>query len=193
MASLPHGIYYLLNSQPVWITFACLYFLGIGLLHLIRDRAEGLGYNVAWSSQYGDLAFIIVIAIGCDLLQQKRMSGLLWEKLDTLDVQFLWLIASVSLGTVWQFIYGTEVRSGKRVWGTIADGYHNRVITSLFCYLLGLLVPLIFACGTSAEKLITIGCFLFWCGCLIYDRRDGRLQQTEWLTARGISLPPRKT
>lgn len=181
------GIYRFLHLCPIWLTATLLFFLCISVLHLIRDKCEGLPYNVSWASQYGDHALITAILIGCTVLQRTQMTESWWNNP---IAQMIWMGFSILVGGGHQVFYLFRAAKGYRNYDTAADTYHNIVIIFLFLYLLGTILPVTFVYGSPFENFITISCLLILGKLYLYDRKDGRLQQTRWLREkRGIMVP----
>ena len=57
------GTYYILAISPVWFTALVLWFLTIGILHPIRQKFEGLSYNISYASELGAMLLIGIILV----------------------------------------------------------------------------------------------------------------------------------
>jgi len=68
----PNGIYAILKALPIWLIMLILNFLCVDILYIGREKIEGLPYNIAWSSQYGDRALVGCIIIGILVLQRGK-------------------------------------------------------------------------------------------------------------------------
>ena len=55
------GIHQLLVAIPVWILAPLLYLATDGVIHFLRDKREGFGYQTSWSAKYGDLCLLSVV------------------------------------------------------------------------------------------------------------------------------------
>ncbi|MFA5098899.1 MAG: hypothetical protein WC461_01620 [Candidatus Paceibacterota bacterium] len=175
------GIYEFLYWCPMWAVAGALYFLVIGILFIIRDWQEGLPYNISVASQQGDLALIVAILIGVEILKRQQS---LPEWMGT-NFQFILFAVSVSFGLLYQlvvFFLGNK-------WGTAADAFHNMFIAPLLLFMLVTTVPVTVLYGVWFEKTCVIFCLLVWLLTLLFDIIDGRLQQPEWHADHGIDLP----
>jgi hypothetical protein len=65
------GIHYLLAVSPIWFTGIILWIFTDGAIHLMRDKLEGLGYQVSFSAKFGDTGLIIAILIAATILQRE--------------------------------------------------------------------------------------------------------------------------
>ncbi|MBI3305285.1 hypothetical protein HYZ80_03125 [Candidatus Parcubacteria bacterium] len=161
----------LLAAMPIWLTFAVLFFLCIGILPLGRRYFEGFPYNIALSNAYGDVALIVCVMIGVTVLQREGAPE--WLRRNQLAIGW----ASVAVGV----LDATVIASG--IWrNTLTDTYHNLVVVSLLVYLVPLTaLPVVFVSGAFYERAAFLFFGLVFAATFAYDWRTGRLQQTKWL------------
>jgi hypothetical protein len=169
------GSHQALLVLPIWATAAILYVVTIGVLYILRDRFEGLPYNVAYSSQVGDMFLICVVLIACTILQRGGEYPPAWM-LST-DYHSLAAVVGVSIGITWWRIERPPH------WGDI---YHHLVVAPLFAYLAITLLPVIFKNGTREEVFATLGFALLWARLVVFDAKYKRLNQREWLLRHGF-------
>src|SRR5258708_24949568 len=94
-----YGSHLFVTTYPWWVVFAVLYFLVIGILPIIRRIFEGQTYNNCLSSEYGDVALILVIMIGVDVLRRtEHVDGFV----GTINFHNIIGFAVVVVGIVWQ-------------------------------------------------------------------------------------------
>ena len=168
-----NGIYRLLNASPLWLTFAVLYFLCIGILHIGRWAFEGHAYNTSLASEYGDVALITVVLIGVTAMsRQSHITGVL----GVLDFQVTLVGMCLIAGLASNFyLNATEVM----------DIYHNIFVLPLLAYLILTTVPVIFKYGTALEKTATVISIAVWTLPGLVDILTGRLDQRQWLHNHG--------
>lgn len=174
------GGYYLLATTPWWQTALFLLVFTIGILYPGRWMFEGRAYNVAFSSNYGDIALTIIVVIGVVILQQGVS---LPSFVRTPNFH-------VAVGAI-AFMIGCALVAKKVIYeeGQIMDIYHDIVIVPLFLYLLGILAPVIYFGGTAAEKTFALVLLALWATLVIVDIQTERMDQRRWLEAQGVEFP----
>lgn len=167
----------LLTLTPVWLSFSILFFLCIGILPVGRMFFEGMPYNIALSSAYGDVALIACVMIGIGVLQR--------EGVPTWLSQLQLPISAVSIGAA---IFDAMVIAGGVRRNTVMDNYHNFVVVALLVYLVPFTsLPLVWADGTRAEKYGAVILCLVFALTLVYDIVTGRVHQLEWLRNNSVT------
>lgn len=173
------GIYWLLNQSPMWLTALVLWHPGI-VMYLMRDKREGLGYQVAYSAKIGDGCIAIAVLVAATVLQ--RPGAYIPSSFLTLEYQFIVLGVLVFIG--WAFQYFTsEMRSAK-----MADAYHDIVIAPVIVFLAITLLPVVWYSATTWEIVVVTMAVLVWGWLVIYDFQNGRINQRQWLAKRGFVL-----
>lgn len=170
----PTGALYLLAVTPLWVTVLVLYFATIGVLWLIRERFEGLGYNVALSSQLGDVFLIGVILIAVELLQLQTRTLLISGA-----AQMFLVVVAIIFGLIWW------IADRPAQW---ADWYHHLVVAPLFVFLLVLSALVILWNGDTMRIAVAALLLVGWAGLVVYDFETGRIDQQAWLAKQGIVL-----
>jgi hypothetical protein len=168
------GIYQFLYVMPVSLAAMFLFLATISLIWILRDTYEGFGYNVAWSSQIGDVALIGCILVGMEVLQSEHRAPPL---LAPASVQVGAVFAAIGFGMVW---YKVDRPSE---WG---DMYHHTVVAPIFAVLLLLTVPVVFAFGSFWQCLAVAAMLGLWAALVVIDLGAGRMDQRRWLQKRGI-------
>ena len=174
-----YGGYWVLTVLPIWVTALTLYSIKLGAIFILRDRYEGLYYQVSYSAQLGDGALIAMVLMAAGILQR----GGLFPPSGWFHIGALALGAVIGVG--WWLIDaldGLHLPIDQQVrhemqWG---DVYHHLVIAPLLVYLFVTLLPVIYKNGTSVEKIATVCMILFWVSLCIYDARNGRLDQRNY-------------
>ena len=167
------GIYAFLVWCPIWAVALILY-IGIDwMIHIIRDRFEGLGYQVAYSAKIGDAGLIICVLIAETIL--KRGNLILPGPLTNSAIQFTILVGCffvcciISLATL-------ESRNGQ-----FADVYHDLIVAPFMMFFAFTLLPVIYIGGTTIEKRATFFLVLLWVVFVFYDIKADRMNQRRWL------------
>lgn len=175
------GIHALLVSLPLWATVLILYAVTDCVMHLGRDRLEGLGYQVAYSAKFGDVALFGAVFIATTILQRENV--VLPEWMMQWNLQLAAFLACILLGLL---VSATtlELRSGQYM-----DLYHDIVIGPMVLFFAITLLSVIFLGGTNVEKFCT-ACFIaFWGALVAVDIRTDRMDQRNWIKKHlGVSL-----
>lgn len=165
------GIYYLLGATPWWVMATVLYIVTVAVLWPMRWMFEGAAYNVAYSSKYGDVLLIGIIALAQVLMQQKSFE--LPALAATWWYQPFCMGAAVVVGLVLVFV-------ATPLWRThLTDNYHNFFVVGLYVYLLLSVAPVLWK-----EPVVFLAAFAMLCswGLMVYtDAVTGRLDQRPWL------------
>src|ERR1035437_7556825 len=139
-----------LLAYPRWVVGVVLYASMIGVLYPIRRVFEGVAYNIAFSSKYGDPALIVAVLIGATILKRGE---LLSHWMRDRDQDFSGIAIGSLVSFVWWYI------ASPAQWGDI---YHLNVVVPTFIYLGWTLVPVIYKNGTRNEKRLAFLCVLVW-------------------------------
>lgn len=175
------GIYGFLYNCPTWAIALGLEFFCIGILFIMRDWYEKLPYNISVASQQGDHGIIGLVLIGVEVLKrQKHLPD--WARNIVFDMPAIAVIILLA-GSFYHWLVTHSKLNDSQ---TIADTYHNKVIVPLFVILIGILAPIIWMYGTGFEQVAAILLVLVWPATMIFDVKQGRLQQTKWLLERGL-------
>jgi hypothetical protein len=181
------GIYWLLAVTPVWITVVTLLVFCIGILYPGRKYFEGVAYNVAYSSNFGDMALIGNFMIAVWGLQNGGRVPMFANRI---LYQLVCLAISALLGIVWQFVYMEGLEKKGRV-AMIMDSYHNLVVAPMLIYLILFVnIPVMFASGNLFQWLLATTLVAIWAKLVFVDSNAERLDQQIWLRKnKGINLP----
>ncbi len=174
------GIYRLLSITPLWVTCGILYFIFIGVLHIGREHFEGFAYNVAWSSQFGDFALIMIILISSSILQKNDAYG--WYSQWTFQISCA--LCSLTIGIIVNLLLLPAEE--------VMDRYHNFIVVPGLIFLLTTTLPVTFTKGSVLEIASSISLYLFWLALVIADNVTGRINQKKWLAEKGILKNKRK-
>lgn len=167
---------HVLMSVPLWIQAPVYYLLSIGIIWMLRDYQEGVAYNVARSSQFGDAALFTIILMAVNMLQDGRpVPG----PLNLALMQALLLIIAVLVGVIWYFWFDPTPR-----WG---DKYHHLVVAPMLVYLgINAAVIIVYA-GKGWEISVAIALLSVWGVLVDLDVNTGRLNQRQWLKEQGVT------
>lgn len=169
------GIYHWLTVCPAWLTLLTLYIGCIALLPLGRKLFEGVAYNVALSSKWGDLALICCVLIAERTLRKQTVE-IPWINRRGFHATCRTLALLVGIGLQ---VRAAAVHGWR--FGEIMDCYHNLIIVPVFLYLLVAALPIVYVYGTRVQKLGTVALLLLWGSLVCYDFATGRLEQQSWL------------
>ncbi len=164
---------------PLWVIVLFLATITDVIIHLMREKQEGIGYQVAYSAKIGDLALLGIVFIAITVLKRGVV---LPHWLMNNNLHYAIILTSISLGIIVNSST-LETRSGK-----IADIYHDIVIAPMFLYFFIVLFPVIYFGGYKYEKISAISFVLLWASLVVYDILTERMNQREFLKKRGIKL-----
>lgn len=167
----------LLAQSPIWLTFAIIYFLTIGILPIGRAYFEKLPYNNAFSSEYGDIALVLIICIGATIIQRKDFVPMVRMESGLFNAIFAGI--GILTGVIWQGVVSVTNAENRKT--TEMDFYHNTFVAALLVYLLGMTLPVIICYGTFMELITAAGLSAIWVLLVIYDHETGRADQSRWL------------
>ena len=183
---------FMFDALTVWNTgLAGLMFAGVVMHSLfgeaiftIREKTEGLPYNLSIGSRYGDTFLILGCLIGMYILQQKGIEAFpWWLKYDGVHVVVLALTIPVvakctNLPGDWRYV--------PRRWGDI---YHNVFILPLLFYLVVVLGQVIAFVGDWQQRGGAALLVFAWVLCVLSDARNNRFDQRSRLDAWAKKLP----
>jgi hypothetical protein len=159
------GYYFLVNC-PTWVVFTFLYTILIGALLPIRKWKEGLPYNNSFASEYGDIALILVVQIGAEVLKRGSANDCLRT------TELYYGMFAVCVGILWQLVAPSR---------NLGDTFHNVVGVPTIIYFLSITVLHALWPATLTEKVAMITFGVAWLLLVIYDAKSGRLDQQKWL------------
>jgi hypothetical protein len=175
------GSLYVLASLPTWEVAAIFIFVVLVPMFVGRDYFEGVPYQVSYSAQLGDAGLFVVVLIAADILHRSGAQIPAGEGVtETQEMHFIvWLFSFVICSQLSRVTL--KKRSGK-----LMDIYHDVVIVPLFIYLAFTLLPVIYSYGTWVEQVATACFALLWLALVFFDTKYKRMNQREWLKARGL-------
>jgi len=166
---------HILAFTPWWILAPLAFMLTIGIVWILRDAQEGVAYNVARSSQFGDVALFTVIFMAVAMLQDGRSVP---PALNLWVIQFCLLLIAAAVGYIWIKIDPTHR------WG---DRYHHMVVAPMLVYLGINAGVIILYAGALWEILLAVALLWVWLGLVSWDVHTGRLDQRKYLAGQGIT------
>jgi hypothetical protein len=171
------NILFLLVDTPWWQTIGILFFICVGCLPVIRWATEGVAFNNAFSSAYGDPALNVAALIGVETLARHGIPAWMF----TYQPIFIAFSVAVGLGFVFQ--------SGGPGKNTFADNLHNFIIVPILTYTTGFVGLLaVFSYGTATEQAWFVLYVLIWFVLYFVDLMRGALNQTEYRKKHGVNL-----
>jgi hypothetical protein len=174
------GIYSLIASTPIWVIAITLWICTDGAIHLLRDKLEGLGYQVSYSAKFGDAALIAAILIAATILQ--RGGTHIPIVLNDAFTQEICLLVCFGLGASISFItFG--MRSVH-----VADIYHDVVIAPTIAFCAVILLPVVWYNAMLYESLTIAFAIFFWGQMVWIDVKDDRINQRQWLIRHGFPI-----
>ncbi len=166
---------------PVWVMVLALYIIWIGMVYILRDIFEGFPYNVAYSSQIGDMALVGVVLIGATVYQRAGGSADRYSE----SVAFYGSLMAAVFATA----YFLCAAPGGWKHMAIADQYHHFVVApTLVFYVISSLV-IVNKDAKNPEE--SMGCYVLlviWLMCVCFDALHGRLDQRTWVGKQGVKL-----
>lgn len=165
-----YGSHYFLNAYPIYV-YVLIYVFFYSLLWLGRWKFEGRGYDVAYSSKFGDIflaAFVIIAA--CTIRQPDfQPSNWMESKIFHLSIAGFSIVASV--------IYFLFTRP-KRV----MDIWHALFVVPIFLYLIITTIPVYLQCvDDDGSNLFGFIPLFVWLTLVIYDIKKDRMDQRTWI------------
>ena len=175
-----HGSHYILSVAPWWAVAGALYVATILVLWPMRLYFEGVAYNVAWSSKYGDIVLIAIVEIAQALLQYNLVQMPGWAT----GWVFHLVCACVAVAVGTFLVLGPTP-----LWRSqITDNYHNFFVVGLYVYLLLSIAPVLwYAQGYSAIA-AALALLAVWALLAFDDVRTGRMDQRAYLMKQGVTF-----
>ncbi len=167
-------LFHLLRSTPEWILFVIAQFICIGVLHIGRARFEGDPYNHSYSSEYGDLYFVVIITLIAGDVLHRTTTLASW--LTSPIYEGIALFCGALAGYIWQ----RSASSNRTHKETVMDTYHNTIVVAFLIYSLMQTVPLIVMYGKPYEIIGMILFGIIWVWLVWYDRITGRYDQPDF-------------
>jgi hypothetical protein len=149
------------------------------MIHLMRDKLEGLGYQTAFSAKYGDTGLLTSILIAVTILQRDDYQPFL---LNISALQWTILVVCVGIGCSVSFTTN-GLRSGQA-----ADVYHDMVIGPAVLFLVITLMPVVWYEARWYESLVIIIAIMTWITLIWIDLKNGRFNQRQWLASHGFPI-----
>ncbi|MEK7109526.1 MAG: hypothetical protein AAB919_03825 [Patescibacteria group bacterium] len=146
----------------------------------MRDKLEGLGYQVSYSAKYGDALLIIAVLIAATMLQRDGVHVPGW--LQNGWTQIVILVVCIGIGAVVSWATFGE-RSGQA-----ADMYHDLVIGPVILFFAIMLVPIIWQNARWHEAFAVIVAAVVWMALVYVDAKYERLNQRQWLVSHGFAI-----
>ncbi|MES2023514.1 MAG: hypothetical protein V4439_02420 [Patescibacteria group bacterium] len=163
------GSHYFLKSTPTWVLIL-IYGLLYSMLWIGRWYFEGAGYDVAYSSRFGDMGLAIFILIATNIIKQWYFSPANWME----SKAFHFGVAL--FGFIMSMIYTAATKPQE-----VMDLWHAIFIVQIFLYLIITILPVYWHYGNNLQKIIGLFLLLIWAGLVIYDGANERLDQRKWI------------
>ena len=170
------GSHSVLFRLPIWASCLILYVVTMGIVYLLRDIFEGLGYQVAYSAQFGGALLVGAVFFAARILQ--RGEALSWWLISLHFHAFAAVISVIFGVTCWSLVRPTH-------WGDI---YYQLFIAPLLLYLALTLLPVIAINGKTVERVCVVCFALVQIALVAYDFKDGRFTQLPWIEKHGFPL-----
>jgi hypothetical protein len=152
-------------------------FLVVGLFWIGREVFEKLGYNIAASSQIGDIFLLGIIFIETAILQRN-------PELPPWVTGPLLHTTCIIAALIISFL------TSKLNAQMIMDRFHNDIVVPVFFYFLVTAAPVIWFGGQHGEFAWALVFLLIWFGLCVFDFITDRLNQQMYLNMHyGIKLP----
>jgi len=168
---LIYSHYFLSAYDP--IMYVLIYVFSFPLLWLGRWKFEGKGYDIAFSSKFGDAALTAFIILVAYIMRQPDFNPTPWME------SKLFHFATIGISITSAIIYFFTAKP-KRV----MDIWHAVFLFPVFMYLIATTIP-IFLCysfNVSIEFFPGLIFLFVWAVCIAYDIIEGRMNQREWIT-----------
>ncbi len=173
-------IYWVLQNTPIWATALVLWFSTDGMIHLMRDRFEGLGYQVSYAAKFGDAGLVAAVLIAATLLQRDGV-----QVPDVLNGGFAQLfvaLACILLGAV------VSIKTIGHRSGHLADIYHDVVIGPAILFFTITLLPVYWLNARWWEWMVLAVAVVVWALLVWFDIKTNRMNQREWLRRHGFPM-----
>ena len=63
-----YGSHYVLAILPIWATALLCYLIMAVPIQVLRNRYEGMPYQIAWSALFADVGLVVVVLIAATVL-----------------------------------------------------------------------------------------------------------------------------
>jgi hypothetical protein len=174
------GIHYILSVLDLWVIILILWVTTDVVMYILRDKLEGLGYQVSYSAKIGDGGIVIAVFIAATILHRNGtyVPGLLQNSWLQIGI----FMACVGLGLI------VNMATLKSRSGRIADVYHDIIIAPAILFFAITLLPVIWYNARWYEAVAVILAAIVWAWLVRYDVKHGRLNQRQWLVRHGFSI-----
>jgi hypothetical protein len=162
-----------LSLTGIVIVCAIIYGFAVVVLYPMRAHFEGAAYNVARSSNIGDLFLVGVVFIAWHLLHDLGVQPPAWA------VHGGWQFICMFLGVIAAFYFTFGQTPLLRSHAT--DMYHNSVVMGVLVFALLYVAPLILWSGEWRFVTVSLLLVVGWAMLVASDIGTGRLQQRDWL------------
>lgn len=174
------GIHWILASTPIWFTVVILWLCTDGVIHLMRDKFEGLGYQVSYSAKFGDAGLIAAVLIAATILQRTGTYVPTWLQSGLSQIGILAICIALGLAVS---VKTLDARSGKT-----ADVYHDVIIAPAILFFAITLMPVVWYNARWYEASFVIIAIVAWGWLVRIDIAGNRLNQRQWLVRHGFPM-----
>jgi len=161
-----------LSAFGALVLCVAIYVLAVLVLYPMRRVFEGAAYNVARSSNVGDL-FLVAVVLNAWGLLQSGIQPPAWA------TGWGWQLVcyTIGLGAALYFTFGQTP-----LWRThLTDIYHNSVVMGVLTFAMFYIAPLILWSGKVDFIIYAFLSVSGWALLVVSDISTGRLQQRDWL------------
>jgi hypothetical protein len=167
-----------LAELPGFVSFILIYGITTAVLWPMRLYFEGVAYNVAWSSKYGDAALTAVVVLAGLVLRYGKSEMPEWATGTTFHAA----CALIGVGVGIFMVFGPTP-----LWRSqVADNFHNFFTIGLFFYLLLVTAPVYYYQAPSWAVWLAVILMISWMGMAWDDVRTGRMDQRPYQIKQGV-------
>lgn len=153
----------ILSMMLLWVVLYSLLLYG-------RFRFEGVYYDVAYSSKFGDFCLILVISWAGHIMRQERFRPR--YSMRSWHFHARWIIGSLLLGQL------VRLAIQPKQW---MDVWHASLIVPFFVYFIRCAVSVYWYCANTAQKIGGLILVLIWFIFVVYDIKTGRMIQRKYI------------
>lgn len=161
-----YGSHYFLSVYQIYV-YALIYIFSFPMLWLGRWKFEGRGYDVSFSSKFGDAAFVAFIILVAYVVRQPDFHPLPWME----SKLFHFTIIGISVASAIVYYFVTRPKQ-------IMDAWHALFVFPMFMYLIVTTIPVLWVSPEFSSGLVLL---LAWGAFVTCDIVEKRMNQREWI------------